>query len=69
VDVKSNELFTLSQNTHLHGNKKLVKPKSVSVRDYNFFVKRVVNIWNSLPDSILTAESIYSTPVEVQSIV
>jgi ribonuclease P/MRP protein subunit RPP40 len=61
VDVNSNELFTLSQNTHLRGNKfKLVKPKSVSVRDSNFFVNRVVNIWNSLPDSIVTAESVYS---------
>jgi hypothetical protein len=48
VDVNSKELFTLSQNTHLRGNKfKLVKPKSVSVRDANFFVNRVVNIWNS----------------------
>jgi hypothetical protein len=52
---------TLSQNTHLRGNKlKLVKPKSVSVRDSNFCVNRIVNIWNSLPDSIVTADSILS---------
>jgi hypothetical protein len=47
--------------THLRGNKfKLVKPKSVSVRDSNFYVNRIVNIWNSLPDSIVTAASIFS---------
>jgi hypothetical protein len=60
VDVNSNEL-SLFLNTHLRGNKfKLVKPKSVSVHDSNFFINRVVNIWNSLPDSIVTAESVSS---------
>jgi hypothetical protein len=59
IDVNSNEFFTLSQNTHLRGNEfKLVKPKPVSVRDADFFVNRVVNIWNSLPNSIVTAESV-----------
>lgn len=59
VDVNSNEFLTLSQNTHLRGNKfKLVKHKPASARDANFFVNRVVNIWNSLPDSIVTAESV-----------
>jgi hypothetical protein len=53
--------FTHSQKTHLRGNKfKLVKPKSVSVRDSNFYVNRIVNIWNSLPDSIVTADSVFS---------
>jgi hypothetical protein len=52
---------TLSLNTHLRGNKfKLFKPKSVSVRDSNFYVNRIVNIWNSLPDSIVTADSVFS---------
>ena len=61
VDVNPDEFFTLSQNTHLRGNKfKLVKPKSASVRESNFFVNRVVNIWNSLPDYIVTAESVSS---------
>jgi hypothetical protein len=61
MDVNSKELFTLSQNTHLYGNKfKLVKPKSVSVRDDNFVISRVVSIWNSLPDSIVTVESVSS---------
>jgi hypothetical protein len=32
----------------------------VSVRDANFFLNRVVNIWNSLRDSIVTAESVSS---------
>jgi hypothetical protein len=61
VDVNSTELFILSQNTHLRGNKfKLVEPKSVSVRDSNFFANRVVDIWNPLPNSIVTAASVYS---------
>jgi hypothetical protein len=61
VDVNSKELFTFSQNTHLRGNKfKLVKPKSVSVRDSNFYVNRIVNIWNSPPDSIVTADSLFN---------
>jgi hypothetical protein len=61
MDVNSKELFTLSQHTNLRGNKfKLVEPKSVSVRDSNFYVNRIVNIWNSLPESIVTADSIFS---------
>ena len=61
VDVNCNEFFTLSQNTHLRGNRfKLVKSKFASVRDANFFVNCVVNIWNSLPDNIVTAESVSS---------
>jgi hypothetical protein len=61
VDVNSKELFALSHNTHLRGNKfKLVEPISVSVRDSNFYVNRIINIWNSLPDSIVTVDSIFS---------
>jgi hypothetical protein len=42
-----------------NGNKfKLVKPKSASVCDANFFVNRNVNIWNPLTDSNVTAESV-----------
>jgi hypothetical protein len=49
VHLNSNELLTLSENTHLDGNKfKLVEPKSVSVRVSNFCINPVVNIWNSL---------------------
>jgi hypothetical protein len=43
VDVKSKEMFPLSQNTNLRGNRfKLVKPKSASVRNNNLFVNRVI---------------------------
>ena len=61
VDVDTKQFVTLSQNTQLRGNKfKLVKPQSVTVRDANFFSNRVVNIWNALPDSMVTAESVAS---------
>lgn len=59
VDITSAKFITLSCNTHLRGNQfKLVKPRFTSVRDANFFVNRVINIWNCLPDSIVTAESV-----------
>jgi hypothetical protein len=59
VNMHSDNFFTRSVNTHLRGNSfKLVKPRSASVREANFFSHRVVDIWNSLPDSILTAESV-----------
>ena len=38
--------------------KNLVKPRSVSVRDANMFSKRIVNVWNSLPDSAVSATSV-----------
>ena len=61
VETNFNKFFTLSENTQLRGNKfKLVKSKFASVRDANFFANRVVNIWNALPDSIVTAGSISS---------
>lgn len=61
VETDFNKFFTLSTNTQLRGNKfKLVKPKFTSVRDANFFTNRVVNIWNALPDSIVTADSVSS---------
>jgi hypothetical protein len=61
VGVNSKELFTLLKiRIYVVTTKfKLVKPKSVSVRDSNFYVNRIVNIWNSLPNSIVTADSVF----------
>ena len=61
VNINDAKYFTFSSNTQLHGNQfKLVKPRSVSVREGIFFSNRVVDIWNCLPDCIVTAESVYS---------
>ena len=37
---------------------KLVKPIITSARDKNFFCNGVINIWNSLPDYIVMADTI-----------
>ena len=61
VNINATKFFTLSSNTQLRGHQfKLVTPRSVSVRDAHFFSNRVVDIWNRLPDSIVTAESVSS---------
>jgi len=39
---------------------KLTKLPVVSECDKNFFINRVSNIWNSLPDNIIAARSIAS---------
>ena len=39
---------------------KLAKLAVVSERDKNFFTNRVINIWNSLPDKIVTSSSVSS---------
>ena len=52
----------LSALVFLHrGNSlKLTKLAVVSERDKNFFTNRVINIWNSLPDVIVTCSSVSS---------
>ena len=56
VDVYVSHFLVLSDVLYYRGNcKKLVQPRSLSVRDANLFSKRIVNIWNSLPDSFVSA--------------
>ena len=53
--------FAFSNVLYTRGNcKKLVKPRSVSDRDADMFSKRIVNIWNSLPDSVVSATGVNS---------
>jgi len=53
--------LVLSDVLYSGGNcKKLAKPRSLSVSDANLFSKRIVNIWNSLPDSVVSAIRISS---------
>jgi ribonuclease P/MRP protein subunit RPP40 len=59
IDIKSDDFIVLSRNINLRGNQlKLVKPTITSARDANFFCNGVINIWNSLPDYIVMADTI-----------
>ena len=59
TNIKSDDFIVLSPNVNLRGNQfKLVKPMITSARDKNFFCNRVINIWNSLPDYIVMADTI-----------
>jgi hypothetical protein len=59
VDVNTNDFVVLSHNNNLRGNQyKLVKPIATSTRDANFFSNRIVNIWNSLPNSVVNADTV-----------
>ena len=59
TNVKSDDFCVLSHNVNLRGNRfKLVKPVVTSARDANFFSHRIINIWNALPDCIVSADTI-----------
>jgi hypothetical protein len=59
VDVNTNDFVVLSHNNNLRGNQyKLVKPIATSARDANFFSNRIINIWNSLPNSVVNADTV-----------
>ena len=59
VDIDVSSFFASSDVLYTTGNcKNLAKPRSVSVRDGNMFSKRIVNVWNSLPDSVVSATSV-----------
>ena len=38
---------------------KLNKPRIISARNSHFSANRTINLWNSLPDSILTAPAVF----------
>ena len=49
----------LSSTSYTRGNSmKLKKNHVVSARDGHFFVNRIINIWNSLPDYIVTSPTV-----------
>ena len=59
-EVKSPN-FTRSKTNQLRGNsKKLEKPRSHTSVRLNYFSNRCINTWNSLPDSVVNAETINS---------
>jgi ribonuclease P/MRP protein subunit RPP40 len=54
-------IFTHSLNTFTCGNSfKLTKNSVASLPEINFYVNRIVNIWNTLPDSVVTTNSVAS---------
>ena len=54
--VNFNQRFTLS---YMRGNvMKLNKPRIISTRDSHFFTNRTINLWYSVPGSIVTAPTV-----------
>ena len=61
VDINTSCFFKRSLYDSTRGNSlKLAKLQVVSERDKNFFTNRVINIWNALPDTIVTSSSVSS---------
>ena len=61
IALSKEAFFTFDNNSITRGNKfklKLVQVKSKA--RFNFFASRVVNVWNSLPDSAVCATSAYA---------
>ena len=61
VDVNTSSFFKRSLCPSTRGNSlKLAKLAVASERDKNFFTNRVINIWNALPDVVVTSCSVSS---------
>ena len=59
VDMNCSCFLVRATYSSTRGNSfKLAKLPVGSLRDKNFFSNRIVNIWNSLPDSIVTSSSV-----------
>lgn len=55
------DLYISSQNVRLRGHsKKLVKPPCASNPRKHFLPNRVVNVWNSIPETVVSAPSVNS---------
>ena len=61
VSMDSDMFFKRSSTVCTRGNcMKLAKCHSFSARESHFFANRVVNIWNSFPDYVVSAPSVAS---------
>jgi len=68
VDVDS--LFTRGVGYHTRVNcVKLYKTHTASVRDSHFFSNRVINVWNSLPDTVVSSGHCYRLQTEVEVLI
>jgi hypothetical protein len=57
--LKTSDFFTFSSTTQLRGHPwKLEKSRSRLLLRQNFFSQRVVNPWNALPLSVVSAQTI-----------
>ena len=59
VDIPFDSLFTFSHNVNLRGHslKLFVQRSNLNIRK-NFFSNRVVDIWNSLPDHVVSSVNV-----------
>ena len=61
LNIDSTQFFTLSTSTATRGhNYKLYKSHAKCQSRINFFANRTVNLWNSLPENIVNADSVNS---------
>ena len=61
VDIDINVFFNLnSSSSRLRRHKFYIQPKKLSKYEVrrNFFSNRVINIWNSLPETIVCSETL-----------
>ncbi len=59
VNVDVNDHFTLAQSRITRGNDNKIASKRFSCQvTKNFFFKRIVGAWNSLPASVVESESV-----------
>jgi len=70
IDIDSINFFVTSANTETRGNGcKLKKNYILNIRDASMFHNRVINFWNKLPESVLSAASISSFKRRLSSFV
>ena len=61
-------VFTRHVDYHTRGNHvKLYKTHTASVRDGHFFSNRVINVWNSLPDTVVSSATVTSFKLKLKS--
>jgi len=67
--IASSDFFTLSVTTYTRGNSmKLSKTQCIAARDGHAFHKRVINIWNALPECAVSVNSISSFKRKLRSL-
>jgi hypothetical protein len=61
LDIVCQDFLKFSSVSQTRGNcKKLMKNHIANNREANLFHNRVINYWNKLPDTVVTAPSAYS---------
>jgi len=69
VCLASSDFFTIFVTTYTRGNSmKLSQTQCITARDGHAFHKRVINIWNALPECVVSANSISSFKRKLRSL-